>query len=151
VQRENLGRAAKSEAVEKIARDNQPVSAGSGSSSKMSYTAMVTEAITVLADRYGSSIQAIRKYVTNHFPLKQQQAASFNSLTLKALNKAVALEVLEYDKRLYRLSAKEKDRRREKEKMMRNAASAASRDAFSMVSEGYITSFNRGILRFDLC
>jgi hypothetical protein len=150
VQRENLGRAAKSEAVEKIARDNQPISAGSGSSSKMSYTAMVTEAITVLADRHGSSIQAVRKYVTNHFPLKPQQAASFNSLTLKALNKAVALEVLEYDKRLYRLSAKEKDRRRDKEKAMRNAASAASRDAFSMVSAAlYHTCFNCG-LHFSL-
>ena len=82
---------------------------------------MVVEAVTVLADRHGSSIQAIRKYVTNHFPLKQQQAASFNSLTLKALNKSVALNVLEYEKRLYRLSAAEKDRRKEKERAARNA------------------------------
>jgi hypothetical protein len=91
----------------------------------MSYTAMVIEAVTILADRHGSSIQAIRKYVTNHFPLKQQQTASFNSLTLKALSKAVALDVLEYDKRLYRLSASEKDRRREKERASRNAFSSS--------------------------
>lgn len=133
MQRETLGRTAKTEAVEKIARDNQPAPSGSGSSSKMSYTAMVIEAVTVLADRHGSSIQAIRKYVLNHFPLKQQQTASFNSLTLKALNKAVALEVLEYDRRLYRISAKERERRREKERMARNAMSANARDALAMV------------------
>lgn len=94
---------------------------------------MVIEAVTKLADRHGTSIQAIRKYITNNFPLKQQQTASFNSLTLKALGKAVALDVLEYDKRLYRISASEKDRRKEKERSLKNAASAASRDAFAMV------------------
>ena len=132
------GRTAKSEAVEKIARDNQPAPTGSSSSSKMSYTAMVIEAVTKLADRHGTSIQAIRKYITNNFPLKQQQTASFNSLTLKALGKAVALDVLEYDKRLYRLSASEKDRRKEKERSLKNAASAASRDAFAMVNDKFL-------------
>ena len=104
----------------------------------MSYTAMVIEAVTKLADRHGTSIQAIRKYITNNFPLKQQQTASFNSLTLKALGKAVALDVLEYDKRLYRLSASEKDRRKEKERSLKNAASAASRDAFAMVNDKFL-------------
>lgn len=96
---------------------------------------MVIEAVEKLADRYGSSIQAVRKYLTNNFPLKQQQTASFNSLTLKALSKAVALEVLEYDKRLYRISTKEKERRKEKDKALRAAASAASRDALATVSD----------------
>ena len=99
----------------------------------MSYTAMVTEAVINLADRYGSSIQAIRKYVTSNFALKQQQTASFNSLTLKALNKAVAVDVLEYDKRLYRLSNNEKERRKEKERALKAAANAQSREALNMV------------------
>lgn len=101
----------------------------------MSYTAMVIEAVVNLADRYGSSIQAIRKYVTSNFPLKQQQTASFNSLTLKALNKAVAVDVLEYDKRLYRLSNNEKERRREKDRALKAAANAQSREALNMVSQ----------------
>ncbi len=95
---------------------------------------MVIEAVINLADRHGSSIQAIRKYVTNNFPLKQQQTASFNSLTLKALNKAVAVDVLEYEKRLYRLSNSEKERRREKDRAFKAAASQQSRDAFANVS-----------------
>ena len=120
--------------MEKIARDNQPAApAGSGGSSRMSYTAMVIEAVVNLADRYGSSIQAVRKYVTSNFPLKQQQTASFNSLTLKALNKAVALDVLEYDKRLYRLSSNEKERRKEKDRALKAAANAQSREALNMV------------------
>lgn len=95
---------------------------------------MVTEAVINLADRYGSSIQAIRKYVNSNFALKQQQTASFNNLTLKALNKAVAVDVLECDKRLYRLSNTERERRKEKERALKAAANAYSREAYAMVS-----------------
>jgi len=108
----------------------------------MSYTAMVIEAVINLADRYGSSIQAIRKYVTSNFALKQQQTASFNSLTLKALNKAVAVDVLEYDKRLYRLSNNEKERRKEKERALKAAANAQSREALNMVCTPHIRNLH---------
>lgn len=78
---------------------------------------MVTEAVINLADRHGSSLPAIRKYVMANFELKAQQIASFNALTLKAVNKAVAMDELERVKgHSFRLSQSEKDRRKEREK-----------------------------------
>lgn len=82
---------------------------------------MVVEAVSGLADRHGSSIVAIRKYIQSNFQLQRQQTASFNSLTLKALQKCVALEILEFDRRLYKLSDKEKSTRKERERMLRAA------------------------------
>jgi hypothetical protein len=87
----------------------------------MSYQTMVVEAVSGLADRHGSSIVAIRKYIQSNFQLQRQQTASFNSLTLKALQKCVALEILEFDRRLYRLSDKEKSARKERDRMLRAA------------------------------
>lgn len=89
---------------------------------------MVVEAVSGLADRHGSSIVAIRKYIQSNFQLQRQQTASFNSLTLKALQKCVALEILEFDRRLYRLSDKEKSARKERERMLRAAQLSASHD-----------------------
>jgi hypothetical protein len=163
MQKETRERAAKSEATDRIARDaaggggggsgsSSAAASGGGSGggggggggtsySRMTYTAMVVEAVENLADRHGSSIQAVRKYIVSNYPLKQQQTASFNSLTLKAINKAVALEVLEYEKRLYRISAKEKERRKDRERAIKQAAAAAAREASaSMVSRNAASS-----------
>ena len=96
---------------------------------------MVVEAVLNLADRRGSSIMGIRKYIQSNYSLKQdQQTASFNSLTLKALQKCVALEILELDKRLYKISDKEKASRKDKEKAARVAALSASRDAMALAN-----------------
>ena len=46
----------------------------------------------------------------------------------------MAVDVLEYDKRLYRLSNNEKERRREKDRALKAAANAQSREALNMVS-----------------
>jgi hypothetical protein len=48
--------------------------------------------------------------------VKEQQMASFNNLTLKGVNKAVANGELEKIKHSFKLSSQEKDRRKEKEK-----------------------------------
>jgi hypothetical protein len=72
---------------------------------------MVVDSVIQLNDRHGSSIQAIRKYIQLNFVLKKNlQAASFNSLTLKAISKAVAMNELEKHKSSYKVSKYEKDR-----------------------------------------
>lgn len=78
---------------------------------------MVVEAVINMAERHGSTLNAIRKYVQANYELKKQQAASFNALTLKALNKAVAMDELERVKQnTFRLSNSERERRKEREK-----------------------------------
>jgi hypothetical protein len=95
---------------------DKPAKSTTGSN-KLSYTNMVTEAVYRLDDRIGSSLVAIRKYVFSTFDVKKQQMASFNSLTLKAVNKAVATGELEKVKNShsFRLSPAARQSRREKE------------------------------------
>lgn len=72
---------------------------------------MVVDSVIQLNERHGSSIQAIRKYIQINFELKKNlQTASFNSLTLKAISKAVAMNELEKHKNSYKVSKYEKDR-----------------------------------------
>ena len=80
----------------------------------MTYQAMVIAAVTALDDRNGVSLQAIRKYIQSNFILKSQQTASFNSLTLKAISKAVAMNEVEKINKAYRLSAVEREKRKKK-------------------------------------
>eukprot|EP01041_Mallomonas_annulata_P003345 gene3345-6619_t len=82
---------------------------------KMTYQAMVMEAVVNLDERGGSSLKAIRKYIQSNFILQKQQPASFNSLTLKAVTKVVSTGELERIKRnTFRLSVAEKERRRKR-------------------------------------
>lgn len=74
--------------------------------SKMSFEDMVVDAIVSLAERGGSSLTSIRRYVLDAHPETQaKQAASYNSLSLKALTSAVAKGKLERDKHTYKLSS----------------------------------------------
>jgi hypothetical protein len=67
---------------------------------------MLLEAVTALADKCGSSLVGLRRHVLEHNPDTQlKQPASFNTLTLKALNSLVAEDKLERDKHTYKLSA----------------------------------------------
>jgi hypothetical protein len=77
---------------------------------RKTYTEMVIEAIGVLNEKEGSSLQAIRKYLLTNFDVQigRQHSASFNSLTLKAVTRSLATGDLEQPskvKRTYRLSA----------------------------------------------
>lgn len=105
-------------------------SRSSSSSMKMSYSVMAVEAVMALAERNGSSLVAIRKYIQANYPLKQQQIASFNSLTLKGVSKAVATNELEKLKHSYKLTSQEKERRKEKDRRANYIASGRNpRDA----------------------
>ena len=98
-------------------------SRGSGAAMKMSYSVMAVEAVLELAERHGSSLVAIRKYIQANYPLKQQQTASFNSLTLKGVSKAVAMNELERLKHSYKVTSQEKDRRKERDRKANYIAS----------------------------
>lgn len=88
---------------------------------------MVVEAVANLADRHGTSLNAIRKYVQANYELKKQQAASFNALTLKAVNKAVAMNELERVKQnTFRLSNAERERRKERERRLQGGGAGDS-------------------------
>jgi hypothetical protein len=70
-----------------------------------------------LGEKNGSTIFSIRKYILSNYDVKKKHPASFNALTFKAVTVAEATEVFEKVKRgVYRISAKEKDRRKEQEK-----------------------------------
>ncbi len=115
-QRVLLDRSCKSE---EINYSENPKGAGTTGppTGKVSYGVMVVEAVVFLNDRHGSTLSSIRKYITANYELKKQQAASFNNLTMKALNKAVALDELErINVSTFRLSKSELDRRKEREK-----------------------------------
>ena len=86
--------------------------------SNLSYSVMAVEAVLNLNDRHGSSLVAIRKYIQSNFPLKDQQTASFNALTLKGVNKAVASGELEKVKHSFKVTWQEKDRRKNKERQL---------------------------------
>lgn len=77
---------------------------------------MVVDAVLALNDKEGSSLNAIRKYCISTYDIKNQHKASFNNLTLKAVNQAVAADILEKVKHSFRLSLHEKERRRLAEK-----------------------------------
>lgn len=85
------------------------------------YSVMVLEAVINLNEKEGSSLNAVRKYILAHYNIQKQQVASFNNLTLKAVNKAVASNELEKIKHSFRLTASERERRKEFDKRM-NAA-----------------------------
>lgn len=72
---------------------------------------MVMDAIIALNEKEGSSLNAIRKYITTNYDIIHSQRASFNNLTLKTVNKAVASGELEKIKHSFRLTALEKERR----------------------------------------
>jgi SWI/SNF-related matrix-associated actin-dependent regulator of chromatin subfamily A member 5 len=81
---------------------------------KMTYAAMVVEAVAQMNDKNGSSLIAVRKFVQENFDIDQKQSiASFNSLTLKALTKSVATGALEKVKSSFRITYWEKKRRQE--------------------------------------
>jgi hypothetical protein len=97
---------------------------------KMSYSVMAVEAVIALGERHGSSLVAIRKYIQANYPLKQQQTASFNSLTLKGVSKAVAMNELEKLKHSYKVTQQEKEKRKEKDRRANYIASGRGpRDA----------------------
>jgi hypothetical protein len=96
--------------------DQQEQENAYSSKMKMTYSAMAVEAIMALAERHGSSLVAIRKYIQATYVLKEQQQASFNSLTLKGVNKAVALNELEKLKNSYKITDQEKQRRKERDR-----------------------------------
>ena len=77
---------------------------------------MVVEAVIAMDEKQGSSLQSIRKYIASHYDVNKQQTASFNSLTLKGASKAVANGELEKLKNSFRISAEEKQKRKDKEK-----------------------------------
>eukprot|EP01038_Epipyxis_sp_PR26KG_P004667 gene4667-6556_t len=88
--------------------------------SKLSYAGMVLESIIDMNEKSGSSLQSIRKYLQTVFNMRNQQVASFNSLTMKAINKLIATGEIEkvVGTRAFRLTPAEKDRR--KKEMERN-------------------------------
>jgi hypothetical protein len=77
---------------------------------------MVVEAVIRLNDKNGSSLNAIRKHILTQYNIGHKQTASFNSLTLKAVNRAVASNELEKIKHSFRLTQDERDRRKESER-----------------------------------
>ena len=98
------------------------------------------QAVTKLNDqRNGSSIMAIRKYILQNFNM-HNQTASFQNLTLKAVNKAVAMNELERVKNSFRLSNRERERQKEAER------SAVLRARQQLKNVRYISS-----TKFDLC
>jgi hypothetical protein len=75
---------------------------------------MVIQTIYTLNEKDGSTLQAIRKHILSTYDLGRQQTASFNNLTLKAIQKAVAIGDLEHSHKSrfnYRLSAAYKKKR----------------------------------------
>ena len=89
---------------------------GSAKKAKMpTYSQMVVDAVITLNEKEGSSLKAIRKYILSQYDVKKQDA-SFNNLTLKAVNRAVASNELEKCKHSFKLSTAEKDKRKEAEK-----------------------------------
>jgi hypothetical protein len=101
-------------------------SKSAGSSMKMSYSVMAVEAVIALNERHGSSLVAIRKYMQANYPLKQQQTASFNSLTLKGVSKAVATNELEKLKHSYKVTLQEKEKRKGRDRKANYLASSHS-------------------------
>lgn len=79
------------------------------------YSQMVLDAVISLNERDGSSLKAIRKHILFQYDIKKQDA-SFNNLTLKAVNRAVASNELEKFKHSFKLSTAEKEKRKEAEK-----------------------------------
>ena len=74
--------------------------------SKKSYAEMILDAILSLGERGGSSLTSIRRQVLESHPETQKkQTASFNTLTMKALNALVADGKLEREKHTYKPSA----------------------------------------------
>ena len=67
---------------------------------------MVIDTVVFLAERGGSSLVNIRRHMLETYPeTRSKQTASFNSLTQKALNAAVAGGKLERDKHTYKASS----------------------------------------------
>lgn len=113
----------------------QAKSAGAKSNAKApSYAVMVLEAVVAMNEKGGSSLNAIRKYILTHYNVGNKQTASFNSLTLKAVNRAVAANELEKVKHSFKLSVEEKERRKEQERRALGAAAAAAAAALESVS-----------------
>lgn len=104
-------------------------------SGKPSYSAMVMDAITNMNEKNGSSLVAIRKYIQTNFSLKQQQTASFNSLTLKALQKLLALDQLEKVGSSFRVSNAEKERKKQEAKREQQALRIAERNAAKLAAK----------------
>ena len=80
---------------------------------------MILQAISVMADKNGSSLQAIRKWIQTTYPETQdKQKASFQNLTKKAIHKLEADAVLIRVKGSFKFSPHyiESHRRREMEK-----------------------------------
>ncbi len=82
----------------------------------MKYLDMVIESIYALSDKNGSSIQSIKKYMQQNLSQHGHQPASFNSLTKKAIDQAIAIGRIEkIKKNVYRISQTEKDKRKYEE------------------------------------
>ena len=127
----------------------QPADANKASTKKAklpTYSQMVMEAVLALNEKEGSSLKAIRKYILTQYDIKKQDA-SFQTLTLKAVNKAVAINELEKCKHSFKLSTAEKDRRKEEEKRallaLRRSIDPVSAIIFlEITSNVYSTSFS---------
>jgi hypothetical protein len=66
---------------------------------------MAIEAIISLAEKGGSSLVSIRRYILEHnLETQSKQPASFNNLTLKALNTLAADGKVDREKHTYKLS-----------------------------------------------
>ena len=72
------------------------------------------QAFSTLNEKDGSTLQAVRKHILASFEVGRQQTASFNNLTLKAIQKAVAVGDLEHSAKSrfnYKLSMAYKKKR----------------------------------------
>lgn len=131
--------------AEWLPKGNPTASYNKNSAKPPSYAVMILDAVLHLNDKNGISLNAIRKYILANFNISHKQTASFHSLTLKAVNRAVAAGELEKIKHSFRLSDAERERRTALERK----ALGSSMMAFELVSafESLCVTFAHGVCR----
>ena len=86
-------------------------------SAKGSYESMAVDSVAALNNKNGSSLQAIRNYISQNWNVSNMHAASYNKKTIDGLNLAVANQRLERVKvHTYKLTGEEKNYRRNRER-----------------------------------
>lgn len=122
----------------------QTPSKTSKSNKTPSYSVMVMEAVIALDDsKNGTSLSAIRKYIITNYGLTKRHVASFNNLTLKAVNKCVAANELEKIKHSFRLTPEEREKRKIFDKAKFDEVSTLTSLNFLFI---YIVEIQRGRL-----
>ena len=82
-------------------------------SAKGSYESMAVDSVAALNNKIGSSLQAIRNYISKNWNVSNMHAASYNKKTIDGLNLAVANQRLERVKiHTYKLTGQEINNRR---------------------------------------